>query len=253
MTANPRQPISKKTRFEILKRDKFTCQYCGKRAPDVLLEVDHVEPVVKGGKSTLLNLITSCEDCNRGKGPRELSDDSVLRRQLTELDRLQARREQLQELVRWRKSLEKIGEMEFRSVEAAIRRRHVKLNPSGKEILRRLVAKYGTAECLEAVHIAFLTYYRESEPSSAQVTFSKISGILFNRRAESRDPLLPTLNKMSWYLDRFVNHPRWDTVTRLRELFNCGYTEEEIWDVVRSSRTSNQFFANTHAMRETPQ
>jgi HNH endonuclease len=248
---SPREPISKKTRFEILKRDKFTCQYCGKRAPDVLLVIDHVEPVVKGGKSTLLNLTTSCESCNQGKGPRQLSDDSAMHVQLAELDRLQARREQLQELVRWRKSLEKIGDMEFRSVEAAIRRRRVTLNPCGKEILRRLVAKYGTAECLEAVHIAFLTYYSEAKPDSANVAFNKIPGILFNRRAEARDPLLPTLNKMSWYLDRFVHHPRWKTVERLRELFDCGYTEDAIWDLVRNSRSTTQFFSNSHIMRET--
>ena len=45
-----RKPISKKLRFEIFKRDKFTCQYCGKMAPDVVLEVDHIKPVCKGGQ-----------------------------------------------------------------------------------------------------------------------------------------------------------------------------------------------------------
>ena len=36
-----RKPLSKKIRFEVFKRDAFTCQYCGQMAPDVLLEVDH--------------------------------------------------------------------------------------------------------------------------------------------------------------------------------------------------------------------
>jgi hypothetical protein len=140
--------------------------------------------------------------------------------------------------------------LEFLSVEAAIDRRGVTLRTSGKEILRKLVAKYGTAECLEAVSIAFLQYYRADDPRAAQDTFNKISGILFNRRAEARDPLFPTLSKMSWYLDRHVNHPRWKTIERLRELFNCGCTEEEIWDLLRSCRTSNQFFEFSHEMRE---
>ena len=76
-----REPISKRLGFEVFKRDAFTCQYCGKSAPDVVLEVDHIEPVSKGGKTTLLNLVTSCFKCNRGKSNIKLSDNSVVRRQ----------------------------------------------------------------------------------------------------------------------------------------------------------------------------
>jgi len=42
-----RKAISKKLRFEVYKRDKFTCQYCGRKAPDVILEIDHINPVAK--------------------------------------------------------------------------------------------------------------------------------------------------------------------------------------------------------------
>ena len=44
-----RKSISKKIRFEVYKRDKFTCQYCGRKATDVILNVDHIEPISKGG------------------------------------------------------------------------------------------------------------------------------------------------------------------------------------------------------------
>ena len=64
--------MSKKLRFEIFKRDGFTCQYCGRQPPEVVLEVDHIQPVSKGGVNDPLNLTTSCQDCNRGKGDREL-------------------------------------------------------------------------------------------------------------------------------------------------------------------------------------
>jgi len=60
-------PISKKTRFEVFKRDGFTCQYCGKLPPGVTLEVDHINPKSKNGKDDINNLITACFDCNRGK------------------------------------------------------------------------------------------------------------------------------------------------------------------------------------------
>lgn len=63
-----REPISKKTRFEVFKRDSFACQYCGSTPPSVVLHVDHIHPVSKGGKNSMANLITSCSSCNLGKG-----------------------------------------------------------------------------------------------------------------------------------------------------------------------------------------
>jgi len=68
-----RKAISKKSRFEIFKRDGFSCQYCGKRPPQTTLEVDHIHPVSSGGLNDESNLITSCFDCNRGKGKGLLS------------------------------------------------------------------------------------------------------------------------------------------------------------------------------------
>lgn len=54
-------------RFTVLNRDNFTCQYCGRCAPEVRLHVDHIHPKSKGGDNSLENLITACEDCNMGK------------------------------------------------------------------------------------------------------------------------------------------------------------------------------------------
>ena len=70
--ASKRKAISPKTRFEIFKRDGFTCQYCGSTPPKVLLEVDHIVAVARGGSNDTDNLTTSCETCNRGKGARAL-------------------------------------------------------------------------------------------------------------------------------------------------------------------------------------
>ena len=54
-------------RWKILQRDNFTCQYCGQKAPGVILEVDHIIPVGEGGTSEEANLITACSACNIGK------------------------------------------------------------------------------------------------------------------------------------------------------------------------------------------
>lgn len=56
-------PMPKKvplTRFNLLLRDKFTCQYTGKRLPADQLNFDHVIPKSQGGKNSWENLVT-CE------------------------------------------------------------------------------------------------------------------------------------------------------------------------------------------------
>jgi hypothetical protein len=59
--------VSKRLRYEILKRDKHECQYCGGKAPDVELTVDHVVPSTLGGNDEPPNLVAACKDCNAGK------------------------------------------------------------------------------------------------------------------------------------------------------------------------------------------
>lgn len=69
-----RVAISKKTRFDVFKRDGFKCVYCGATPSEsVLLEVDHIHPVAEGGTNDQDNLVTACCDCNRGKGAGLLS------------------------------------------------------------------------------------------------------------------------------------------------------------------------------------
>lgn len=59
--------VSKRTRYEVLRRDNHTCRYCGGSAPDVALTVDHVTPVALGGTDDPANLVAACKDCNAGK------------------------------------------------------------------------------------------------------------------------------------------------------------------------------------------
>jgi hypothetical protein len=68
-----RKPIGKKLRFEVFKRDGFTCQYCGSHPPSAVLNIDHIEPVALGGGNDIDNLITACSCCNSGKGATPLS------------------------------------------------------------------------------------------------------------------------------------------------------------------------------------
>ena len=73
MAKSKRVGIRKLVRFEVLKRDGFKCTYCGEGPPDVVLVVDHVIPVAKGGGNEEGNLTTACKPCNQGKAARQLS------------------------------------------------------------------------------------------------------------------------------------------------------------------------------------
>lgn len=68
-----RRPFTPEMRFAIFDRDRFTCHYCGRKAPDVELHVDHIKPVAKGGTNDPANLVTACANCNHGKRDRELA------------------------------------------------------------------------------------------------------------------------------------------------------------------------------------
>jgi 5-methylcytosine-specific restriction endonuclease McrA len=56
------------SRRNVFLRDAFTCQYCGGRPPVRDLNLDHVLPRSRGGKSSWDNLVTSCRTCNVKKG-----------------------------------------------------------------------------------------------------------------------------------------------------------------------------------------
>lgn len=69
--------LSKRLRFEILRRDGHACRYCGRTAPDVKLTVDHVVPVALGGADDPTNLIAACIDCNAGKSSMSADQSQV--------------------------------------------------------------------------------------------------------------------------------------------------------------------------------
>lgn len=63
--------LTPKLRYEILERDGFKCQICGRTEKDgVKLHVDHIFPISKGGATIPENLRTLCSDCNLGKSDK---------------------------------------------------------------------------------------------------------------------------------------------------------------------------------------
>jgi 5-methylcytosine-specific restriction endonuclease McrA len=61
-------------RKNILKRDNYSCQYCGIDLCDKTATIDHIIPRSKGGSNTWVNLVAACKDCNLFKGNRTLKE-----------------------------------------------------------------------------------------------------------------------------------------------------------------------------------
>jgi 5-methylcytosine-specific restriction endonuclease McrA len=57
----------------VMKRDKYACQYCGGPA----VEIDHVYPKSKGGKNTFENCVAACHICNNSKGDKLLHESGL--------------------------------------------------------------------------------------------------------------------------------------------------------------------------------
>ena len=65
---NQRKLMTKELRQQIITRDNYTCQLCGKYMPDeVGLHIDHIVPISRGGKTVPSNLQVLCSKCNGSK------------------------------------------------------------------------------------------------------------------------------------------------------------------------------------------
>jgi 5-methylcytosine-specific restriction endonuclease McrA len=66
------------SRANVYTRDRSECQYCGRRLPRARLNLDHVVPRSRGGKSAWENVVCSCIECNRRKGDRTPREAGML-------------------------------------------------------------------------------------------------------------------------------------------------------------------------------
>lgn len=167
--------ISKRKRFEVFKRDGFTCQYCGKTPPEAVLEVDHVQPVSKGGTDDKVNLLTACFDCNRGKGAVLLAVTSA---SVTDAQRKEMERhEQIKAMNLW---LAKVRKEEDSAVERVSRYFcEAKLSCSGqtlsvecKRSVRVFLRRMPEVQILNAIDLAFAR-----QPTGEMATFKYFCGI----------------------------------------------------------------------------
>ena len=70
------------SRRNVIKRDRYLCQYCGRRPKANELTIDHVMPRAQGGESTWTNCVVACMTCNASKANRTPKEASMrLRKQ----------------------------------------------------------------------------------------------------------------------------------------------------------------------------
>lgn len=245
-----RKSLTKKTRFEVFKRDSFTCQYCGRMAPDVILEVDHINPVANGGDNEIINLITSCYDCNRGKGKRTLSDKDEIKKQQEQLKELNSKREQLQMMLEWRNELLKFEDEQVSPVEEIFKdNTGKKLTQRGKDLVKRWNKEFGLQEILECTEISFEQYYDGWE--TEEKTFEYIPRIASTRRRQKDNP---SLAKKNYIRAIFRNRDMLFNEKRLNRLLNEICTDEigfsELKDMAMSCRNWTHFWELVNEMYE---
>lgn len=200
-----RQAVSKRTRFEVFKRDGFKCQYCGGAAPEVLLHVDHIQPVAKGGGRDLLNLITACVDCNAGKSDVLIGDDAAVTKQRLQLDALNERREQLAMVLKWRDAMKTLDQQGVDAFSAAWKDAVPgwSLSEKGLKDARALLRKFGLAQCLAAIGVASETYVEiedgKATPEAVGLAFSKLGGIC-------RMAAMPEAERRLYYIKGIVRN-----------------------------------------------
>jgi len=191
-----RKTIRKSVRFEVFKRDLFTCQYCGQKAPDVVLEVDHINPVSGGGDNGILNLVTACRACNAGKSDKLLSDSAAVEKARAQAEDLQERRQQLEMIAQWHLSLVDIEAQASTQLER-LWFEAVRANPgtylvdNARDELRRWAKNYGYERVCQAIVNAANTLLRsgmEADQEERSAAFWSIPKICSVMRAEDHDP-----------------------------------------------------------------
>ena len=152
--------VSKRKRFEVFKRDQFTCQYCWRQPPAVVLEADHVVAVSAGGPDDIHNLVTACFDCNRGKSNVPL--DSVPEQLSRVMEVAQEKAEQLRAyndfLMEQREAedelIHRLGAVYFDPLCKPADRGQYTFGGDAANTVRQFLRRLPYAEVLEAIELA---------------------------------------------------------------------------------------------------
>lgn len=234
-----RKPLSSSTRFEVFKRDSFTCQYCGRKAPEIILNVDHIEPVSKGGPASTFNLITSCQECNGGKGARLLSDSQVIDKQFAQLEEINERRKQLEMLCRWREELAHYKDLEAKAVtDTFTKRTGYNVAETARDMVKSWIARFGMHEVLESLDASLSHYLKDNSQESVEKCWLMIPRIAGCRRKWGTSPVIQRIIYLRAILCNRLPYVPPDVVEILKDLVDAG---TDVEDLIRISKASTSW------------
>lgn len=251
MARAKRKSLNKKLRFEIFKRDKFTCQYCGEKAPNVVLQVDHIKPVAEGGKDEILNLVTSCGDCNSGKGARLIEDSSVVERQRHQIEELEERRQQLEMMLQWRDELSKFNS----AIEQAVNdhlssNTGYSVNKRGLADIRKWLKAFPLDVILSSVDDAFGKYGEWKDGAmtteSWGIAFNKVPSFCRNKIRYGDGPDLDELLYVQGIVRNRIGDRYFKALPALKEMRDAGFALEDMRAAAKQLDDSDDFDAWIH-------
>ena len=240
MEKQKRKSLTKKVRFEVFKRDSFTCQYCGRTAPSVILEVDHIKPVCDGGQNELINLITSCFDCNRGKGKRRINSNNELKLQQEKLLELSKKREQMEMLLKWRDELSNFEDDQVLEIEARFDKMTGYSFDKGQMVkVSKWIKKFGLIEVIECMEISIKQYLKSD--NDIDKVFNYIPRIAETRRADKNDPMIAKRNYIKGILYNRLSYINNDILRRMLFEIECDKDFQQVKKIAASSGTWTEF------------
>lgn len=235
-----------KKRFEIFKRDNFTCQYCGKRPPEVVLEVDHIISKKDGGKDNDENLITSCFECNRGKGKMSVNKFDYK----SELKKIEESKIQLDEYYNFLKEKNSLKDKEleiFSDYWEELSGNKYSLTKNGLQSFKKMKAKYNLEDILDSMKISW-----EKTNIEPENKIKYIFGILKIKELQKNNPeeagkQIQIRENINAFYDKWNNliggYLKWDVKVFIRNIFESEmFTKEEILNCVEECKRS---FKNT--------
>lgn len=238
-----RKAIKKSVRFEVFKRDNFTCQYCGGKAPDVVLHVDHISPVAGGGDNDIMNLITSCEPCNLGKGAKPLDDNSVIVKQRAQLEELNERREQLEMMLQWREGMASLDDRQVDAIdEMLVAASGGGLSDSGRVLMKGWLKRFTLAEILDALEAAIGTYYKggSDDPDERRALAAKAlemtPRIIASRKKYENEPWMRDLFYARACIRNRIYCNENAAIVLLKRAYLAGAHTEELKDWAKTAR-----------------
>ncbi|NLJ38093.1 MAG: HNH endonuclease [Candidatus Atribacteria bacterium] len=225
--------MNKKTRFEVFKRDNFKCQYCGRTPPEVILEIDHIIPKSKGGADDIENLITSCRDCNRGKGKNFITN--IQKREIIKenLKNLKEKEEQLKEYYKLQRRQERKIQKNIQTIKDYwhLIDGKTEISEYGEKSIRTFLKSFSVKEIQEAINIS-------SKIEDSNQRFLYMCGVLHNKEREKKYPGLSEIISYWRKLPKGSGYYRLNSLEEAIERYSIEEIKQAMNEAIKEPQSS---------------